>query len=169
MISRNGMYLFLLSLIVVMTIMTRPGFAEDSQKRSSSPTYNLSVSFDLQANSLKGTAEVVFPESTDIVVSTGNLTVLSAGLNGNTVEYKKKEGVIKASGKGTLIITYQGVFKGEQGKTENLENAGVVQGGVISTRGDIPQRHLVPLVKGACILQTYRSRTCWLHCNIRGG
>jgi uncharacterized iron-regulated protein len=127
------MGLFLLSLAAVMTTMTRPGLAEDSQKRLS-PTYNLSVSFDLQTNTLKGIAEIVLPESTDVVVSLGNLTVMSVSLNGKTVEYNKKEGVIKTSGKGTLVITYQGVFRGE-GRTENLENAGVVQGGVISTEG----------------------------------
>jgi aminopeptidase N len=144
---KKSINLFFLSLVSVMTIMTRPGLAEDSQKRSS-PIYNLSVSFDLQANSLKGTAEIVFPESTDIIISTGNLTIMSAGLNGNTVEYNKKEGVIKASGKGTLVITYQGVFRGEQGKTENLENAGVVQGGMISTKGISLTENWYPSLEG---------------------
>jgi aminopeptidase N len=125
---------FILSLTALMTIMTRLGHADDLYKRSL-PAYNLFVSFDLPSNSLKGTAQIVFPESTDIVVSTGDLTIMSASLNGTMVEYNKKEGIIKASGMGTLVITYHGVFTGEQGKTENLQNAGVVQGGMVSAEG----------------------------------
>ncbi len=146
MITRNSMKLFFLSLAAVMTIMTRPGFAED-QKRLT-PTYNLYISFDLQANSLKGTAEIVFPELTDIVVSTGNLAIMSAGLNGHTVEYDKKEGVIKASGKGKLVITYMGIFSGGRRRTENLENAGVVQGDVISPEGISLTGSWYPSLKG---------------------
>jgi aminopeptidase N len=138
---------FLLSLAAVMTIMTRPAPAEDSQKRPS-PEYNLFVSFDLQTNSLKGTANIVFPETTDIVVSTGDLMIMSASLNGSMVEYNKKEGVIKASGKGTLAITYHAVFRGEQGKTENLQNAGVVQGGLVSTEGISLTGNWYPSLKG---------------------
>lgn len=114
MIARNCIYPPL-SLVAVMTIMTRPGLAEDSHK-GSSPTYNLSVSFDLQANSLKGIAEIVFPEPTDIVVSTGNLLIMSAILNSNRVEYNKEEGVIRASGKGTLVITIRESLEEKKGR-----------------------------------------------------
>lgn len=140
------MYLFLLLLVAVMAIMAQPGLAADSAKKST-PTCNLSVSFDLQSNSLKGTAEIVFPESADIVISTGDLNIMSAGLNGKTVEYNKKEGVIRASGKGVMLITYQGVFRG-QGKIENLENAGVVPGGLISTEGISLTGSWYPSLKG---------------------
>jgi uncharacterized iron-regulated protein len=69
-------------------------------------------------------------------------------LNGNTVAYNKKEGVIKASGKGTLRITYQGVFREEQGRTANLQNAGVVRGGMISTEGISLTGNWYPSFKG---------------------
>lgn len=112
MIARNCIYPPL-SLVAVMTIMTRPGLAEDSHK-GSSPTYNLSVAFDLQANSLKGIAEIVFPEPTDIVVSTGNLLIMSAILNSNRVECNK--GIRQ----GYAGNNDQGVFRGEKGKIETL-------------------------------------------------
>jgi len=138
---------FLLSLTALMTIMARQGHAEDLNNKSL-PAYNLAVSFDLPSNSLKGTAQIVFPERTDIVVSTGGLMIMSAALNGNMVEYDKKEGVIKASGKGTLAITFHGVFRGEHAKTENLQNAGVVQGGMVSTEGISLTGNWYPSVNG---------------------
>ncbi len=144
-LTRNTMNLFFLFLFAVMTVMTRVSLADETQ-RGSFPTYNLSVSFDVKKKSLKGTAEIVFPESGEIVVSPANLTIIDAKLNGKPVEYRKKEGLIKASGSGTLEIKYEGIFTGEQGK--DLENTGVVSSGVVSTEGISLTGSWYPAVKG---------------------
>ena len=143
----KSFYVLLLSLAVFITIMTRPGLAEDLYKRSL-PAYNLFVSFNPESHSLKGAAEIVFPETTNIVVSTGGLTIMSVSLNGRPVDYDKNEGVIRASGRGKLAIAYESVFGGEQGKTENLENPGVVPGGMVSTKGISLTGNWYPSVNG---------------------
>ena len=132
---RNAAKLFLLSLLAVMTIAPRSALAEDTQERSL-PSYNLSVSFDLKENLLRGTAKIVFPESGEIAVSAANLIVVDANLNGRPVEYSKKDGLIKAFGKGTLEINYQGVFRG--GRQNNLQNTGVVSSGVVNSSMGYP-------------------------------
>jgi len=144
-LARNAMKLLLLSLFTVMTVMTRAGFADETQ-RGSLPAYSLSVLFDVKVNSLKGTAEIIFPESGEIVVSAANLTIIDANLNGKPVEYRKKEGLIKAFGKGTLEIEYEGIFRGERGK--NLENTGVVSSGVVNTDGISLTGNWYPAIKG---------------------
>lgn len=79
---------FLLLLIAVMTIVMGPGFATDTQKKLS-PLYNLSVSFDLQISSIHGAAEIIFSDLTEIVLSIGDLAIMSADLNSTTVECNK--------------------------------------------------------------------------------
>jgi len=148
MILGKSLKVFLLSLAAVVTIMTRPGSAADFDKRSL-PRYNLFVSFDPESHSLKGTAEIVFPETSNIIVSTGDLKITSVSLNGRSADYNKNEGVISAYGKGKLAITYEGVFGGEQGKTENLQNAGVVQGGMLSTEGISLTGNWYPSINGS--------------------
>ena len=55
--------------------------------------------------------------------------------------------MITASGKGSLEIRYEGVFGGN-GNAENLENAGVVQGDVISPEGISLTGNWYPSLKG---------------------
>jgi uncharacterized iron-regulated protein len=139
------MKLFFLSLFAVMTVMSSAAFADETQ-RGLLPTCNLSISFDLKENSLKGTAEIFFPESGEIAVSAANLTVIDANLNGKPVEYRKEEGLIKAFGKGTLEIGYEAVFRGK--RQNNLENTGVVSSGVVSTDGISLTGNWYPAING---------------------
>jgi aminopeptidase N len=142
---RNAVKLFLLSLLVVLTVVTRSALAENTHSKSL-PTYNLSVSFDLKEHLLRGTAKIVFPESEDIAVSAANLTVIDANLNGRPVEYSKRDGLIRALGKGTLEIKYQAVFR--DGRQNNLQNRGVVSSGVISTDGISLTSNWYPAING---------------------
>ncbi len=141
------MELFFPLLLVVMIVLAAPCLAEDTKERTI-PTYNLSATFNLEENSIKGAAEIIFPEPTDIVVSTGNLTIIAASLNGKPVEYGKKEGLIRASGKGSLEIKYEGVFRGEPEKVKKFENPGVVSGGVIGTQGISLTGNWYPAIRG---------------------
>jgi aminopeptidase N len=144
-LTRNAMRLFFLYLFAVATVMTSNAFAGETQ-RGLLPAYNLSVSFDLKKNLLKGTAEIVFPESGEITVTAANLTVIDATLNGKPVEYRKREGLIKAIGKGTLEIKYEAVFRTEYRK--NLENTGVVSSGIVSTEGISLTGNWYPAING---------------------
>lgn len=137
--------IFIAILLGVFVVPSGRVFAGEG--KSVIPEYDLSVSFDLKKNLLRGTAVIVFPEAQEIVVSTGNLSVRSATFNGRPVEYGKRNGVITASGKGSLEIRYEGVFGGN-GNAENLENAGVVKGGIVSTEAVSLTGNWYPSVNG---------------------
>jgi aminopeptidase N len=139
---------FLLHLVLMATMaLASPCLAENSTPKKL-PTYNLSVSFNLEENSIKGVSEIIFPESTEIVISTGGLTITAVALNGKPVGYSKKEGLIRASGNGTLEIKYSGVFRGGPAKIRNFENPGVVSGGLISSKGISLTGNWYPSVSG---------------------
>ena len=137
---------FLLGAVAVTVLAVSPASAEVQQKPL--PACNLSISFDLKQNLLQGNAEISFPEPTNIVVFTGTLKILSAGLDGKPVEYRKKDGLIKAYGRGPLKITYEGVFRKTPGDLQNLENSDVVTGGVIGTDGISLTGNWYPSING---------------------
>ena len=74
--------IFIAILLGVFVVPSGRVFAGEG--KSVIPEYDLSVSFDLKKNLLRGTAVIVFPEAQEIVVSTGNLPSaqlpLTAGL-----------------------------------------------------------------------------------------
>ncbi len=144
--TRNNINLFLFLLCAALPAIT--GLRIQNACAEVIPTCNLSVSFDLQKNTLSGTAEIIFTDSSEIVVSTGALSIISADFNGHSVEYNKKEGAMRLKGSGKLVIRYVGIFRRERTKNENLENAGVVQGGLIDTEGISLTGNWYPSVKG---------------------
>jgi aminopeptidase N len=146
-ILKNKVVFFLHLILMAAIALASPCLAENTNAQTL-PTYNLSISFNLKENSLKGVAEIIFPEPTDIVVSTGNLTIIAAAMDGKPVEYSEKEGLIRTSGKGSLEIKYEGIFRGEQGKVKNFENPGVVSGGIISAQGISLTGNWYPTVRG---------------------
>ncbi len=96
------------------------------------PLYNISVSFDIPRNLINGVSTITIPENTEMNISTGDLEILSAKLNGQPLS--RGNGIFKVKGKGTLEISFSGKF-GEINGTQNPENAGVVSNDIISEEG----------------------------------
>src|SRR4030043_1727417 len=103
--------------IIIFTIFLS-GIAESEEML---PIYNLSVSFDIESNLLKGVAQITFPEEGERTISTNNLHIIAVSFNGQPVGFEIKGGALKLSGKGILDITYEGTFKEGFG-IENLDN-----------------------------------------------
>ncbi len=121
---------FCIFTLIIFTIFLS-GTAESEETL---PIYNLSVSFDIKTNLLKGTALITFPEEGERTISTNNLHIMAISFNGQPVDPEIKDGIFKLSGKGTLDIAYEGTFK-EGVEIENLENVGVVTPDIVSDKG----------------------------------
>ena len=98
------------------------------------PRYNLSVSFDMKQNLIKGISSITLPEKREMNISTENLKIISVMLNGQPIEPEIKDGVFTINGKGSLEIAYEGIFKEGYGK-ENISNRGIVSKNIISDEG----------------------------------
>jgi aminopeptidase N len=98
------------------------------------PLYNLSVSFDISKNLVKGVSTITLPENREMNISTGNLGITSVKLNGLPVSPDTKEGIFKVNGTGTLEIFFDGTF-GKVNGSGNPGNAGVVSNDIISEEG----------------------------------
>jgi aminopeptidase N len=136
--------LFTLALLVFQTDL----YGAETKPVQSLPFYRLTVSFDLKNNLLKGTAAITLPDTGDMMVSAGNLRIMSVTLNGSPADYKIRDGLFKIGGKGTLEIRYEGTFKGETGNADNLQNAGVASSGVVSARGVSLTEEWYPAING---------------------
>ncbi len=122
---------FTLALVVLQTNL----YGDEGKAAQLLPVYSLSVSFDLKSHLLRGRATITLPNVGDTTVSTGNLIITSVTLNGLPVEYRAKDDLFKITGTGILEISYEGTFEKKSGSSENLENAGVASGGVVSEGG----------------------------------
>ena len=111
------------------------------------PSYNLSVSFDIQRGIIRGISTVTMSESKEINISTGALKIIYVRLNGQPLEPEIKNGMFKVNIKGILEIGYEGMFKEESGK-ENLENTGVITKDIISNEGISLTGMWYPLIEG---------------------
>jgi uncharacterized iron-regulated protein len=110
--------------------------AASAEAEETLPIYDLSVSFDIKNNLLKGTAHITFQEDSEKIISTGNLKIISARFNGQPLEPEIKSGIFKLSRKGILELTYKGCFpESVEGEIENFENIGVVSKNMISDKG----------------------------------
>ena len=67
-----------------------------SRSREILPIYNLSVSFDLKNNLLKGTARITFQEDGERNISVGELNIISIKFNGQRLEPVLKDGILKS-------------------------------------------------------------------------
>jgi aminopeptidase N len=119
------------------------------------PDYNLSVSFDIEKNSLKGDATIILKEDRETQIAIGSLTVTSLKFNGDPVQPEIRNGTLTVKGRGTLEVVFEGVFKGER-PTDNLENAGVVSQNIISSKGISLTRMWYPSIAGMAL---YHLRT----------
>ncbi len=111
------------------------------------PLYNLSVSFDISKNLLKGVSTITLSENREMNISTGNLEITSVMLNGLPLEPQIKEGIFKVKGKGTLEVFF-GYKLAEVNANEKLQNAGVVSNDIISEDGiSLAQRKRLTLLQ----------------------
>jgi uncharacterized iron-regulated protein len=124
----NNVFFKIFSVIFFCVMLTLPAHADDSL-----PNYELSVSFDLDENLLRGEAVIALPAEKEWTVNTGDMKILRASLGGVALdpETVNEEHVIKVSVGGVLELGYEKVF----GETEtDIENVGVV-GSVVSPEG----------------------------------
>ncbi|MEW6584176.1 MAG: ChaN family lipoprotein [Nitrospirota bacterium] len=95
---------------VLIFLVLLPGYAGADEQI---PRYDLSVSFDIGKNLLKGIARITIPDEGKIEIIPGDLDILSVSLNGQPLEFQPAEGVFPIAGKGVVEITYEGTFSGE--------------------------------------------------------
>ncbi|MFA4919267.1 MAG: ChaN family lipoprotein [Thermodesulfovibrionales bacterium] len=98
------------------------------------PLYNLSVSFDVEKNLLKGTAVITLTEERGMTIALGDLKVLSVKVNNQPVAPDSKNHVLELKGKGLAEINYEATF-GDGYETGGLENTGVVTKNFIGGKG----------------------------------
>jgi aminopeptidase N len=108
-----------IALLIWGFLPSTPGAAVDL------PLYELTVSFDLKRNLVKGLSTITLRDET--VVSVGDLKVMSVTLNDKPLDHEIKEGHFK-SPKGTLRVTYEGIF----GEGDEVD---VVSRGLINAEG----------------------------------
>ena len=120
--------------VVVFILFNALEAGTEERQGQSCPVYNLSISFDVKNNLLKGREVITLPDDREVVVYTGNLKILSTSFNGKPMDYRIKEGQFKVKGKGSLEINYEDVFKGDTPKN-SPGNAGVVSTGIVSDKG----------------------------------
>lgn len=105
--------------------------AAEERPGQSLPIYGLTVLFDLKNGLVRGAAAITVPEGT-ATVSQGSLRISSARLNGAPLPFGAKDSVFTIRAGETLEIQYEGTFRGDG---ENIDNPGVVQGGLVSNKG----------------------------------
>ena len=120
-------------------------YGAEERPAQSLPVCRLSVSFDLKSNLLKGVATITTPEG-GAVISTGNLTITSATVNGSA--YWPIGNQFRIRGRGTLEITYEETFRENGGGQGNLENPGVVPAGVVNDKGISLTNDWYPAING---------------------
>jgi aminopeptidase N len=98
------------------------------------PLFNLSVSFDVEKNLLKGTAVITLTEERGMTIALGDLKVLSVKVNDRPVAPDSKNHVLELKGKGSAEINYEATF-GDGYEAGGLENTGVVTKNFIGGKG----------------------------------
>ncbi len=128
-------FMSLLSMFMIFAVGLQSRAAASEQVQGPLPAYRLKVSFDLKKNLLQGRAIITLPEDARTTVSTQGMRVLSASFNGEPLKQAMGTGGFELPGKGVLDISYEAKFSGDQGDGMNLQNVGVVSGGVVDERG----------------------------------
>ncbi|HMK49298.1 MAG TPA: hypothetical protein VK435_04540, partial [Thermodesulfovibrionales bacterium] len=122
-------------------------FVSSATAAASYPLYNLTVSFDLERNLLKGTAVIRQPEDRDITISLGGLKVLSAKVNDRPVAPDAGTHLLELRGKGQAEIEYEVTF-GDAREDGSVENAGVASSNLVGSKGISLTRMWYPSVSG---------------------
>jgi len=111
------------------------------------PRHDLSVSFDMSENLIRGVSHITLPGDKEIRIYTHDLTVSSVTLNGSPLKGAAVGRFISTDGKGSLEITFEGIFRGIQ-EEGGLENAGIASGNVISDKGIFLTGGWYPSIEG---------------------
>ncbi|HEY9205622.1 MAG TPA: ChaN family lipoprotein [Candidatus Methanoperedens sp.] len=120
--------------ILFIALIVSGVFISDVVAGENLPFYNLSISFDISKNLLKGVSTITLSGNREMNISTGNLDITSVKLNGLPLEPQVKGGIFNVKGNGTLEIFFQCKFEGVNGN-ESPENVGVVSNDIISDEG----------------------------------
>lgn len=114
------------------------------------PKYNLSVSFDLKKNLVKGNATFFMSGERPAFLSTDGLNILSVKLDGSPARYKNIPAGIEISGKGVAEISYEAVFKDNQGGQEP-GGSGVAMADSVSEQGIALTENWYPSLSGLAL------------------
>jgi aminopeptidase N len=98
------------------------------------PLYNLTVSFDVEKNLLKGTAVITLAEERGMTITLGDLNVLSVKVNNRQVAPDSKNPVLELKGKGSVEINYEATF-GDGSEAGSLQNSGLASKNLIGSKG----------------------------------
>ncbi len=91
-----------IKLIILIALLVSGTLVSTVQAGENLPLYNLSVSFDISKNLLKGVSTITLPENREMNISTGNLGITSVKLNGLPVSPGIKEGIFKVNSTGSI-------------------------------------------------------------------
>jgi uncharacterized iron-regulated protein len=106
-------------LIIFLLFITNHAPAQSGQKP---PTYNLSVSFNLQKHRVEGNSKITLVDDREVNVAFGKLEIHSVSLNGESLINEITKQSLQVKGEGILEIAFTGTI-GSQGS------------------GDLPQDH----------------------------
>lgn len=134
------MVYFILSLILALS--SSICFAEEKI-----PVYNLSVSFDLDKSTINGRAIITSQDEKDLLVSFGNLKIISLKIDGQTLPDYMNLKAITLKGKSTIEILYDSYFPDYQ-EIPDLQNSGVTINNIISKKGISLTRMWYPVFDG---------------------
>ncbi len=132
------MNLFFLFAIVVALFSSCP----EAEASEAIPVQNISVSFDIGKNLIRGTSVIVLPEGKPADIYTGDLKIISVRRNGQPLNPEIKDGVFRVGPAGTLAIVFEGIFM------EKPENKDPSAGKVIGDKGIYLTGRWYPSVKG---------------------
>ncbi len=102
----------LLCFLIILLVL--PGPAKSARPSEQGPVdYTLEVSFDIQASKISGKATIAVAKGQELRLDKGRLNVLQAVIDGDEVDMSVEGTVarIVPAREGSLVITYEGVFK----------------------------------------------------------
>jgi len=120
--------------LYVLFISSFPCVALPESSAPAVPEYNLSVSFDIPASRITGLATMPVRDGREMLFATGKLAIIQVTLNDRTIAIEPGKGIlrIKPTESGTLVIRYEGVFKGSESSSKMND---VAEQSVIDARG----------------------------------
>lgn len=145
--SSGLLFLVFLSLSILISTGWGGRRAMAEENAQAYPRYDLSVSFDLKDNLIRGDAKIDLPGPAEISLEGFRITQMS--FNGGPLAASPPEGQIKTTRKGRLEIRYEKAFKGSF-KTDP-QKEGALAGSLINEKGISLTGNWYPQVKGLAL------------------